>query len=94
MGGDRRSERIEAHKNTILAIREAKSDMAIEEQPPQPERECEGSSKAVSACPPASGVCPSARAESPSGRREVRGERSNFSFLGLGRLDNLLRPHI
>jgi hypothetical protein len=25
-GGDRRSERIEAHKNAILAIREAKSD--------------------------------------------------------------------
>jgi hypothetical protein len=24
---------------------------------PQPERECEGSSKAMSACPPASGVC-------------------------------------
>jgi hypothetical protein len=94
MGGDRRSERIEARKNTILAIREAKSDIATEEQLPQPERECEGSSKAVSACPPASGVCPSAGAESPSGRREVRGERSNFSFLGPGRLDKLLGPHI
>ena len=31
MGGDRRSERIEAHKDTILAILEAKSDIAIEE---------------------------------------------------------------
>ena len=31
MGGDRRSERIEAHKNTILAIREAKYDIAVEE---------------------------------------------------------------
>jgi hypothetical protein len=31
MGGDRRSERIEARKNTILAILEAKSDIATEE---------------------------------------------------------------
>jgi transposase len=31
MGGDRRSERIEAHKDTILAILEAKSDIAIGE---------------------------------------------------------------
>jgi hypothetical protein len=31
MGGDRRSERIEAHKNRILAILEAKSDIAVEE---------------------------------------------------------------
>ena len=31
MGGDRRSERIEAHKDTILALLEAKSDIAIEE---------------------------------------------------------------
>ena len=31
MGGDRRSERIEAHRDTILAILEAKSDIAIEE---------------------------------------------------------------
>jgi transposase len=31
MGGDRRSERIEAHKDTILAILEAKSDIAIKE---------------------------------------------------------------
>jgi hypothetical protein len=31
MGGDRRSERIQARKNTILAIREAKSDIAVEE---------------------------------------------------------------
>jgi transposase len=31
MGGDRRSEQIEAHKDTILAILEAKSDIAIEE---------------------------------------------------------------
>jgi hypothetical protein len=30
-GRDRRSERIEAHKNRILAILEAKSDIAIEE---------------------------------------------------------------
>jgi transposase len=31
MGGDHRSERIETHKDTILAILEATSDMAIEE---------------------------------------------------------------
>jgi Homeodomain-like domain len=31
MGGDRRSERIEAHKDTILTILEAKSDIAIGE---------------------------------------------------------------
>jgi transposase len=31
MGGDHRSQRIEAHKDTILAILEAKSDIAIEE---------------------------------------------------------------
>lgn len=31
MGGDRRSERIEAHQDTILAILEAKCDIAIEE---------------------------------------------------------------
>jgi hypothetical protein len=31
MGGDHRSERIEGHKDTILAILEAKSDIAIEE---------------------------------------------------------------
>jgi hypothetical protein len=31
MGRDRRSDRIEAHKNAILAILEAKSDLAIEE---------------------------------------------------------------
>jgi transposase len=30
-GGDHRSQRIEAHKDTILAILEAKSDIAIEE---------------------------------------------------------------
>jgi transposase len=31
MGGDRRSERIEAHKDTILALLEAKSDITSEE---------------------------------------------------------------
>ena len=31
MGEDRRSERIQARKNTILAIREAKSEIAVEE---------------------------------------------------------------
>jgi hypothetical protein len=42
MGGGCRSERIEPHKKRILALLEVKFVIAIEEQLPQPERECEG----------------------------------------------------